>query len=236
MDFKKKFNKKKYIDSISNIKNLKNILDKILQEKKYQDVINEDNVDLINKIFDKINELHLFDNENNEINNNENNNSNNNISSKEKEITKTDNPNKNGDPNKIETKNNEIKTQKVINKKGNILSEEQVKQLNNCININSLDQIYSEIKQKYISPYYEQKLSNKKSNDFRKDLKLILGNYIANSLEMKEEKDILYLGGDELEKTINDFNQKLMEEREKNSKVEKNIDICLFKFNINHKV
>ena len=53
---------------------------------------------------------------------------------------------------------------------------------------------------------------------------------------MKEEKDILYLGGDELEKTINDFNQKLMEEREKNSKVEKNIDICLFKFNINHKV
>ena len=236
MDFKKKFNKKKYIDSISNIKNLKNILDKILQEKKYQDVINEDNVDLINKIFDKINELHLFDNENNEINNNENNNSNNNISSKEKEITKTDNPNKNGDPNKIETKNNEIKTQKVINKKGNILSEEQVKQLNNCININSLDQIYSEIKQKYISPYYEQKLSNKKSNDFRKDLKLILGNYIANSLEMKEEKDILYLGGDELEKTINDFNQKLMEEREKNPKVEKNIDICLFKFNINHKV
>ena len=221
MDFKNNFNKRKYIESINNLKNLKNILDKILQEKKYQDAINEDNVDFINKILDKINELHLFDNENNEVNNNENNNSDNNISSKEKEITQSDILNKNNVQNKIETKNNEIKdTQKVSNKKGNILSEEQEKELNNFINIYSLDQIYFGIKQKYISQYYEQQLSNKKSNGFQNNLKLLLGNYISNSLEMKEEKDILYLGGDELEKTIKDFNEELIDERLKNVKVE----------------
>ena len=35
---------------------------------------------------------------------------------------------------------------------------------------------------------------------------------------MKEEKDILYLGGDEFEKTINDFNEKLIAERLENIK------------------
>ena len=226
MDFKNNFNKRRYIESINNIKNLKNILDKVLQEKKYQDVINEDNTDFINKILDKINELHLFDNENNEPNSNENNNSNNNISSKEKDNTQSEIHNKNKIQNKNENKNkdenNIVKnTQKVINKKENNLSEEKINELNKLINIYSLDHLYSEIKQKYISQYYEQKLSNKKSNSsIHNNLKLILGKYISNSLEMKEEKDILHLGGDELEKTINDFNEKLIAERLKNVKVE----------------
>ena len=36
---------------------------------------------------------------------------------------------------------------------------------------------------------------------------------------MKEEKDILYLGGDELDKTINDFNEQLIAERIKIGRV-----------------
>ena len=39
------------------------------------------------------------------------------------------------------------------------------------------------------------------------------------NLEMKQEKDFLYLGGDELEKTINDFNNELIAERFKNPQV-----------------
>lgn len=219
MDFKNNFNKRKYKESINNIKNIKNIFDKIIQEKKYQDIINEDNTDFLNKILDKIKELHLFDNENYKPDKNEINNSNNNVSSKEKELAQSYTTNKNNVQNRIENKNNEVKDmQKVIIKNENNLSEEQEKELNNLLNINSLDEIYTVIKQKYISQYYEQKLSNKNLNSFHNNLKLLLGNYISNSLEMKEEKDILYLGGDEFEKTINDFNEKLIAERLENIK------------------
>ena len=162
MDFKNNFNKRKYKESINNIKNIKNIFDKIIQEKKYQDIINEDNTDFLNKILEKINELHLFDNENNKPDKNEINNSNNNVSSKEKELAQSYTTNKNNVQNRIENKNNEVKDmQKVIIKNENNLSEEQEKELNNLLNINSLDEIYTVIKQKYISQYYEQKLSNK---------------------------------------------------------------------------
>ena len=177
MEFRNNLYRKRYLDSINNIKNLMDLLNKLLQEKKYQDVINEKNTDCLKQIWNKINEANLLDKEINEINE--------------------------------------------VNEKENMLSEEKIKQLHNIININSFDPLYFEIKQKYISPFYEQKISDKKgknTNDKLK-LKLILGNYIANNLEMKQEKDFLYLGGDELEKTINDFNNELIAERFKNPQV-----------------
>ena len=38
-------------------------------------------------------------------------------------------------------------------------------------------------------------------------------NYLSNNFQMKEEQDLLKLGGEELEKTINDFNTQLMLEK-----------------------
>ena len=204
----------KYIESIKNIKNLINTLDKILQEKKFPDVINEDSTESIKNILNKINELHLLDNESNKTNKNQINNSVKNVPSKKKENTKSDITVKNKDQNKIKKTNNEVKnTPRPSVKKAKIISEEQIKELNNIINIHIFDPLFTEIKQKYISEFYEQKKDNKTNNTINNSLKLILGNFISNNLGMKEEKDILYLGGDELDKTINDFNEELIAER-----------------------
>ena len=214
MDFKNNFFKMKYIESINNIKNLINTLDKILQEKKFPDVINEDNTEYIKNILNKINELHLLDNESNKTNKNQINNSVKNVPSKKKENTKSDITVKNKEQNKIKKTNNEVKnTPRPSVKKAKIISEEQIKGLNNIINIHIFDPLFTEIKQKYISEFYEQKKDNKNKNSINNSLKLILGNFISNNLGMKEEKDILYLGGDELDKTINDFNEELIAER-----------------------
>ena len=60
MDFKNNFNKRKYKESINNIKNIKNIFDKIIQGKKYQDIINEDNTDFLNKILEIMKIINLI--------------------------------------------------------------------------------------------------------------------------------------------------------------------------------
>jgi hypothetical protein len=220
MEFKINFNKKKYEDSINNIRNLMDILDKVLKETKYEDVINEENIGYIKNIWNKINEMDLFVDENNEFNNNEINNTNDNTISPDKENISPDETNQNNKQNNIEDINDIVDELpkdcvKIIKK----LSEEQIEELHNIINIYSFDSLYSEIKQKYISQFYEQKINSKKENNINRDLKLILGNYISNNLEMKGENDVVYLGGDELDKTIKDFNDKLKIEKEQDFKV-----------------
>ena len=220
MEFKINFNKKKYEDSINNIRNLMDILDKVLKETKYEDVINEENIGYIKNIWNKINEMDLFVDENNEFNNNEINNTNDNTISPDKENISPDETNQNNKQNNIEDINDIVDElpkdcDKIIKK----LSEEQIEELHNIINVYSFDSLYSEIKQKYISQFYEQKINSKKENNINRDLKLILGNYISNNLEMKGENDVVYLGGDELDKTIKDFNDKLKIEKEQDFKV-----------------
>ena len=220
MEFKINFNKKKYEDSINNIRNLMDILDKVLKETKYEDVINEENIGYIKNIWNRINEMDLFVDENNEFNNNEINNTNDNTISPDKENISPDETNQNNKQNNIEDINDIVDELpkdcvKIIKK----LSEEQIEELHNIINVYSFDSLYSEIKQKYISQFYEQKINSKKENNINRDLKLILGNYISNNLEMKGENDVVYLGGDELDKTIKDFNDKLKIEKEQDFKV-----------------
>ena len=224
MEFKINFFKMKYIESIKYIKNVINTLDKILQEKKYQIVINEDYIKYIKNISNKINEFHFLDNINNEPNKKAINNSYNKILSKKEENKISNTTIKNKEQNKtkitIKTTNTQVQnTPNISIKKANILSQEQIKELNNIINIHIFDPLFIEIKQKYISQFYEQKKDYKNKNSINNGLKLILGNFISNNLGMKEEKDILYLGGDELDKTINDFNEQLIAERIKIGRV-----------------
>ena len=164
--------------------------------------------------------MDLFVDENNEFNNNEINNTNDNTISPDKENISPDETNQNNKQNNIEDINDIVDELpkdcvKIIKK----LSEEQIEELHNIINVYSFDSLYSEIKQKYISQFYEQKINSKKENNINRDLKLILGNYISNNLEMKGENDVVYLGGDELDKTIKDFNDKLKIEKEQDFKV-----------------
>ena len=58
------------------------------------------------------------------------------------------------------------------------------------------------------------------------NVKLILGNYFSNYFQLEKEQFFLKIGGEELEKTIDDFNNEL--NLEKKETVKYNIFIYLF--------
>lgn len=75
LEFKKNMKKKKYLDNISNIKILNNIIDKIEKENKYTNVINQEIMRNVNDIWNKIKDLinlnkEIKDNLENKINEN----------------------------------------------------------------------------------------------------------------------------------------------------------------------
>ena len=92
------------------------------------------------------------------------------------------------------------------------MSEENIIELKKKLNINIFDNLFLEIKQNYISQYYEE--NKGETQELKSNIKLILGNYFCQNFEMKKEQDFLYLGGEEIEKTINDFKEELILERE----------------------
>ena len=227
MEFKKNFNRNKYSNSVNNINNIVNIIDKLEKENKYIDVINAENVQKINNIWNKIKDICKINFEIDENNNRENENSN---SNKNLEVNDNNNDNNTTDSspeNNTINKEDNLPSNKIDEAKNNNnsnikLSEDQINNLKEIINIHSFDYLYLEIKEKYLTHYHEQIFNNnnkKNLNEIKSNLKLILGNYFLNNFEMKQENDFVYLGGDEIEKTIEEFNKELNKEKIDNTRV-----------------
>lgn len=227
MEFKKNFNRNKYSNSVNNINNIVNIIDKLEKENKYIDVINAKNVQKINNIWNKIKDICKINFEIDENNNRENENSN---SNKNLEVNDNNNDNNTTDSspeNNTFNKEDNLPGNKIDEAKNNNnsnikLSEDQINNLKEIINIHSFDYLYLEIKEKYLTHYHEQIFNNNNKtnlNEIKSNLKLILGNYFLNNFEMKQENDFVYLGGDEIEKTIEEFNKELNKEKIDNTRV-----------------
>lgn len=227
MEFKKNFNRNKYSNSVNNINNIVNIIDKLEKENKYIDVINAENVQKINNIWNKIKDICKINFEIDENNNRENENSN---SNKNLEVNDNNNDNNTTDSspeNNTINKEDNLLSNKIDEAKNNNnsnikLSEDQINNLKEIINIHSFDYLYLEIKEKYLTHYHEQIFNNNNKtnlNEIKSNLKLILGNYFLNNFEMKQENDFVYLGGDEIEKTIEEFNKELNKEKIDNTRV-----------------
>ena len=227
MEFKKNFNRNKYSNSVNNINNIVNIIDKLEKENKYIDVINAENVQKINNIWNKIKDICKINFEIDENNNRENENSNSNknleVNDNNNDNNTTDSSPENNTINKEENlPSNKIDEAKNNNNSNIKLSEDQINNLKEIINIHSFDYLYLEIKEKYLTHYHEQIFNNNnKTNlkEIKSNLKLILGNYFLNNFEMKQENDFVYLGGDEIEKTIEEFNKELNKEKIDNTRV-----------------
>jgi len=208
IDLKKILNSQKYIDILLKIKNLVLIVRKLLKEKKFQDFINEKNTTFLKEMWKKINKLCKNENELNETKNTFNDKLNLN---NEKELTennkKSINNNKkqqnNGNTNMQQSKD-KIKAKKSIINKDIKLDDKSIKELKYILDIKIFDNLYSDIKQKYINKnYVKEQKSNFKINS---NIKLIFANYFSKNFQMKNDQDYLYLCGNEIEKTIDAFN------------------------------
>ena len=165
MEFKKNFNRNKYSNSVNNINNIVNIIDKLEKENKYIDVINAENVQKINNIWNKIKDICKINFEIDENNNRENENSN---SNKNLEVNDNNNDNNTTDSspeNNTINKEDNLPNNKIDEAKNNIitnikLSEDQINNLKEIINIHSFDYLYLEIKEKYLTHYHEQISNN----------------------------------------------------------------------------
>ena len=218
IEIKKNLKKGKYSKVILNIKNLMDIIDKLKKENKYSDIINEENMRNIKDIGNKIKDLCNLNNEIKE--NSENKTTENSLN----EVV-LDNQKKEEDPSKENKNENRIvnlPNDEINDEKNNIntkieLKDEQINELNQIININIFDNLYFEIKEKYLSQCYQK---NKNENLIKNsNMKLILGNYFLNNYQMKKEQDFLKIGGEELEKEINDFNNKLILEKKEKGEI-----------------
>ena len=204
IEFKYNLIKGKFNDVIINIKKIFFNTTKIIKEKKFQTLINFENLNEIENIWNKINNICSLNEKNSEnSDNNKIENTNNNIEEKiiegmqdslQQNISKDSD-----DSQEKNSVNTHIK-----------LTEEKINELKEIININVFDNLFLEIKQKYISEYYNQ--NNNKNETINSNFKLILGNYFTKNFDMKE-KDTIYLGGDEFEKTIESFNVALINGR-----------------------
>ena len=204
IEFKYNLIKGKFNDVIINIKKIFFNATKIIKEKKFQTLINFENLNEIENIWNKINNICSLNEKNSDnSDNNKIENTNNNIEEKiiegmqdslQQNISKDSD-----DSQEKNSVNTHIK-----------LTEEKINELKEIININVFDNLFLEIKQKYISEYYNQ--NNNKNETINSNFKLILGNYFTKNFDMKE-KDTIYLGGDEFEKTIESFNVALINGR-----------------------
>jgi hypothetical protein len=100
---------------------------------------------------------------------------------------------------------------------GNIDGDEKkINELKKILNINMFDYIYLEIRDEYISKYYEDNFLNNKNNstvNIKEKVKLLLGKYFTNTFDFKKEEDFCYLGDDKVEKMIKDCNDEILKNR-----------------------
>ena len=96
--------------------------------------------------------------------------------------------------------------------------ENNIDELNKIINIYMFDSFYIEIRDKYISKYYEDNFLNNESLDvndskLRDNVKLLLGKYFTNIFNFNKNEDINYLGSDVVENLIEKVEKDIMRER-----------------------
>ena len=205
IEYKYNLKKGKYVFALINIKILIDIINHLENENKFLDLIKTEYIKNIKDSWEIINDLNfvknIFANNNSKINEDNQKVIKDSVKENNSEINCNDNITK--DIIFID-KNNINKTIE--------MSEENIIELKKKLNINIFDNLFLEIKQNYISQYYEE--NKGETQELKSNIKLILGNYFCQNFEMKKEQDFLYLGGEEIEKTINDFKEELILERE----------------------
>ena len=117
---------------------------------------------------------------------------------------------------RIEEINNKINN--ILNENNNKEDENIINKLNKLIDINCFDDIYLQIKEDYLSKYYDENnlINEKKNENFNinnykiiQNTKLLLGHYFTNIFNINKEKDLLYLGDEKVEGIIKDYNDEL---------------------------
>ena len=111
------------------------------------------------------------------------------------------------------------KIQNICGEQNNIDQDEiKIKELKKIINYNIFDDLYLQIKSKFLTKYFDEKnyFVEKNNKNFNANFacimqkeKLLLGYYFAKIFNFSKEEDVLYFEGDEVEKTIKDFNDEL---------------------------
>ena len=111
------------------------------------------------------------------------------------------------------------KIQNICGEQNNIDQDEiKIKELKKIINYNIFDDLYLQIKNKFLTKYFDEKnyFVEKNNKNFNANFacimqkeKLLLGYYFAKIFNFSKEEDVLYFEGDEVEKTIKDFNDEL---------------------------
>ena len=216
-ELKKIINSDNYIEIILKITNLVDIIKKLLKEKKFQNVINGKNTIFLKEMWKKINKLPEIKNELNKTKNIFNAkifvNNKKEIIEKDKNNITNNKKSQNIENSTIDLSKKKLETQKIINNENVKLNDNNISELKKIIDINIFDNLYLDIIKKCID-----KNNNKENKIFFKmnsNIKLIFANYFFKNFQMKSEQDYLYLGGDEIEKTINAFNSKFTKIKKK---------------------
>lgn len=117
--------------------------------------------------------------------------------------------------------NNKIKN--ICGEQNNIEEDEnKINELKKIINFNMFDDLYSDIKDKFLSKYYDdnnffidknsKNINTNYTNIIQKE-KLLLGYYFTKIFNINKEEDILYFEGDEVEKAIKEYNDDLIKQK-----------------------
>ena len=119
---------------------------------------------------------------------------------------------------KIEEINNKIKEIYGENNDDILIDRDEKKsnELKKIINIYTFDPLYLEIKEEYISKYFNENYSSNENNNntqIMENFKLISGYYFSKIFKINKEKDILFLGGEEVEENIKKENDKIIQKR-----------------------
>ena len=94
--------------------------------------------------------------------------------------------------------------------------ESKVKELKKIINLYTFDGLFVEIKDEYISSYYDELKNDNKYPKIKQNYKLILGSHFIDLFGMNKEEDFQYLGGNDVEnitKNITDKENKYRTEK-----------------------
>ena len=94
--------------------------------------------------------------------------------------------------------------------------ESKVKELKKIINLYTFDGLFVEIKDEYISSYYDELKNDNKYPKIKQNYKLILGSHFIDLFGMNKEEDFQYLGGNDVEnitKNITDEENKYRTEK-----------------------
>lgn len=94
--------------------------------------------------------------------------------------------------------------------------ESKVKELKKIINLYTFDDLFVEIKDEYISSYYDELKNDKKYPQIKQNFKLILGSHFIDLFGMNKKEDFQFLGTEDVEiisKNVTDEENKYRDEK-----------------------